>query len=165
MDQIIEELRRRIKKFKANGIIFWRQDLDDNSPLKERYASLANGKLDIYKNEEEFDNNENPLNEHPFDLSQYAVETDYNKFPKGNVTAGTFINRAFAGQGEFSALNIATSNYDLVHASKNFRFFLIPRVINETKPLKLAEFMSTDEESHKKWLSAFRKSCRYNPFL
>ena len=54
VDSQIEALKHKIKHFKANGIIFWRDDLDDNTPLKLRFASLMNGLVDIYSNEEEY---------------------------------------------------------------------------------------------------------------
>lgn len=50
----IQHLQQKIKSFKANGVIFWREDLDDNTPLKLRFASLMNGLVDIYRNEEEY---------------------------------------------------------------------------------------------------------------
>jgi len=156
----IKTLRSKIKHFKANGIIFWREDLDDNTPLKLRFASLAKGVLDIYKDEEAFDDGADPLNPRPLDLTEHTVEADYNNFPHGNKTAISYLNNAMAGQSEFSVLDIATSDYDLVLASKKFRFFLIPRIINEIKPLKMTEFMCTDEASYKKWINALREGCR-----
>lgn len=161
LEEQMQLLKKRIKHFKATGVIFWREDLDDNTPLKLRFASLANGSVDIYKSEDDFNNGANPLNDRPLNLAQYHFESDYNNFPKGNKTAQSFLNNAIAGQSEFSLLNIATSNYDLVQASKKYRFFLMPRVLNEIKPIKMTEFMCTDEAAYKKWLHAFRQGCRY----
>eukprot|EP00603_Paraphysomonas_imperforata_P012649 CAMPEP_0114466858 /NCGR_PEP_ID=MMETSP0104-20121206/9302_1 /TAXON_ID=37642 ORGANISM="Paraphysomonas imperforata, Strain PA2" /NCGR_SAMPLE_ID=MMETSP0104 /ASSEMBLY_ACC=CAM_ASM_000202 /LENGTH=420 /DNA_ID=CAMNT_0001640263 /DNA_START=82 /DNA_END=1347 /DNA_ORIENTATION=+ len=161
LEMKLKNLQEKIKHFKANGLIFWREDLDDNTPLKLRYASLSSGKVDIYKHEKAFMTGEDPLNARSLDLSQYAVETDYNHFPKGNTTASSWINNATAGQSEFSVLEIATSEYDLVQAIKKFRLFLIPRVLNEVKPLKIIEFMCTDEEAYKQWISALKQGCRY----
>lgn len=154
------KLRNKIKHFEASGIIFWRQDLDDNTPLKLRFAVIKNGSVDIYRNENEFMKGCDPLNSRSIDLSQYAVQSDYNHFPTGNTTVGSIFNKAVAGQSEFSVLEIASSDYDLVLAIKKFRLFLVPRILNEVKPLKIAEFMCTDEEAYKKWLAAFRQGCR-----
>ena len=111
-------------------------------------------------NDHRFDNGADPRNDRPVDLSQYVLEADYNHFPRGNTTAGSYLNEVMAGQSEFSVLDIATSQFDLVAASKKFRFFLVPRILNEIKPLKIMEFMSTDEEAYKKWLKAFKRGCR-----
>eukprot|EP00603_Paraphysomonas_imperforata_P013648 CAMPEP_0114481370 /NCGR_PEP_ID=MMETSP0104-20121206/17649_1 /TAXON_ID=37642 ORGANISM="Paraphysomonas imperforata, Strain PA2" /NCGR_SAMPLE_ID=MMETSP0104 /ASSEMBLY_ACC=CAM_ASM_000202 /LENGTH=388 /DNA_ID=CAMNT_0001656957 /DNA_START=21 /DNA_END=1184 /DNA_ORIENTATION=- len=157
LEMKLKNLQEKIKHFKANGLIFWREDLDDNTPLKLRYASLSSGKVDIYKHEKAFMTGEDPLNARSLDLA----ETDYNHFPKGNTTASSWINNATAGQSEFSVLEIATSEYDLVQAIKKFRLFLIPRVLNEVKPLKIIEFMCTDEEAYKQWISALKQGCRY----
>lgn len=111
--------------------------------------------------DDRFDNGADPRNARPLDLSQYGVEADYNQFPRGNTTAISYLNKVMAGQSEFSVLDLATSDFDLVAASKKFRFFLIPRILNEIKPLKMIEFMCTDEEAYKKWLNVFRKGCRW----
>lgn len=100
------------------------------------------------------------MNSRPINLTQYGVESDYNLFPRGNTTALSYLNKAIAGQSEFSVLDVATSEYNLIEANKKFRFFLIPRIINEIKPLKMIEFMCTNEEAYKKWLNAFRQGCR-----
>ena len=160
VSQQIIALQEKIKKFKASGIIFWREDLDDNIPLKLRFVSLQSGKVDIFRNLEDFDNGADALNSRPIDLKDYDVETDYNKFPVGNITVGSLLNKAISGQKDFSLIDIARSEYDLVEAHKRFRFFIIPRVMNETRPLKMVEFMATDEEAYKKWIATFRRSCR-----
>lgn len=57
VEEQLHALQHKIKHFKANGLIFWREDLDDNTPLKLRFASLTNGLVDIYRNEEEYEKN------------------------------------------------------------------------------------------------------------
>ncbi len=113
---------------KARGVLFWRGTLSSGGNFRECYATVEKGKLDFYKKEQDFVDHENSINKKPFQLWEYAVETDYRKFGRNIVTPQAGIRGAVIGQSDFSMIEIMRSPYDLKEASKKFKFALIPKV-------------------------------------
>jgi hypothetical protein len=55
---------------------------------------------------------------------------------------------------------LATSEYDLVEAVKNYRFMLVPKVFSELSPLPIGDFMASDDQAHKLWIKSFSRVIR-----
>lgn len=53
-----------------------RQSLSRGGKLELCFGVLESGKFDIYRNEEDYNTNQNPLTKKPFQLWKYRIETD-----------------------------------------------------------------------------------------
>lgn len=136
---------------RATGEIWMRQSLSRGGKLEICFGVLENGKFDIYRNEDDYNSNHNPITKKPFQLWKYRIESDVKKFSTDNVSLVNSLRSAVTGQGEFSVATLATSEYDLVEAVKKYRFLLVPKILSELSPLPIGDFMASDETAYKLW--------------
>lgn len=64
-------------KLKVKGILWKRQPIEDGGLFQKYYAVLEKGRLDFYKNEKDYRENSNPVNQRPVKLWQYNLELDH----------------------------------------------------------------------------------------
>lgn len=68
---------------------------------------------------------------------------------------GTSMMSAFVGSEEFALSDLMGSNYDLINASRNYKFGLVPKVISELSATTTHEFLAQEETSYRMWVEAF----------
>lgn len=109
-------------------MIFVLSSLSEGCQFKERFASLENGKLNIFKSEKDYLDFNSTLMK-PFQLNRYRVITapreveETSMAPKGSKLSGFF--------GGDSALPFGSSlrkDVNLSVALKRYRFNLVPKV-------------------------------------
>ena len=85
IDPVLETklaLRRVVEETKSEGWIYLRQPPAKGGNFIKKYAVLANGRLEFYRNDQDFMNHKNPVSKKPIKLYQYKLETDTKKFSR-----------------------------------------------------------------------------------
>ena len=63
------------------------------------------------------------------------------------------------GNEDFYVADIMKSDYDLIYASKNYKYALIPRVSSELVASEITELLAHDEKSYKQWIRVLSTIC------
>lgn len=146
-------------KLKAKGIVWKRKPLEKGGTFTKVFAVLEKGKLDFYNSEADYVNHENPLNTHPVKLWQHNVETDPRKFVRTVTSLRNTIKTALLGNEDFYVSDLMSAEYDLVYASKNYKFALIPKVSSELVASEITELLAHDEKAYKQWIRVLCTVC------
>ena len=67
----------QLKKSKFKGVIWQRTPAEEGGQFFKCYGTLKDGRLDFYKNEQDYLDHQNPLNKKPYKMWQFNVETDH----------------------------------------------------------------------------------------
>eukprot|EP01035_Chromulina_nebulosa_P021236 gene21236-27515_t len=143
-------------KLKARGLIWKRQPVEQGGLFVKYYAVLEKGKLDFYKNTQEYKDGFNPVNPTPLKLWELEIETDIKKFENKVISLRSVLTSTIVGNDEFTISDIMSSDYDLKYASKNYRFALIPKVASELTLQTVIELVAHDEKAYNQWIAALR---------
>ena len=141
-------------KLKAKGIIWRRKALEKGGTFIKVFAVLEKGKVDFYESEQHYINHENPINPQPVKLWQQNLETDPRKFARSVTSLRNTMKSALLGNEDFYVADLVKSEYDLVYASRNFKFALLPKVSSELVATEITELLAHDEKSYKQWVRA-----------
>lgn len=146
-------------KLKAKGAMWRRKPLEKGGSFVKVFAVLEKGKLDFYDSEQHYINHENPINSQPVKLWQHNLETDPRKFSRSVTSLRNTIKSAILGNEDFYVGDILKSEYDLIYASKNFKFALLPKVSSELIATEITELLAHDEKAYKQWVRALSTVC------
>lgn len=147
---------QKLTQTRARGMIWVRSLISTggDGKLYYRYAVIEKGLLNFYESENSFESNEPPVNKHPYQISSYRLETDSSLFPKGITSGIKSIRKRVLGQGEFSLIQLMSSEYDLKTAINMFRFVLLSEAVSELVHIDPIELMANDESQYNLWVSA-----------
>jgi hypothetical protein len=157
-DQKLREAFEMVKS-RCQGTIWRRIPLEEGGTYSKCYAVLEKGKVDMYKSENDYFKQSNPLIKVPIKLWNYYVETDQKKFRRNIASIRNTFKAAVLGNGEFGVKELLTSEHDLAFASENFKFALIPRLHSELVAMDNVEFICHDEKSYKQWVYTLSTVC------
>lgn len=146
-------------KSRCQGTIWRRIPLEEGGTYSKCYAVLEKGKVDMYKSENDYFKQSNPLIKVPIKLWNYYVETDQKKFRRNIASIRNVFKAAILGNGEFGVKELLTSEHDLAFASENYKFALIPRLHSELVAMDNVEFICHDEKSYKQWVYTLSTVC------
>lgn len=146
-------------RLKAKGVIWRRKPLEKGGTFVRVFCVLEKGKLDFYNSEQHYINHENPINAHPVKLWQENLETDPRKFARSVTSLRNTLKSAVLGNEDFYVADIMASEHDLVYASKNYKFALLPKVSSELVATEITELLAHDEKSYKQWIRALSTVC------
>lgn len=146
-------------KLKAKGVMWRRRALEKGGAFVKVFAVLEKGKLDFYESEQHYINHENPINPQPVKLWQHNLETDPRKFSRSVTSLRNTLKSAILGNEDFYVSDIMSSEFDLVYASKNFKYALLPKVSSELVATEITELLAHDEKSYKLWVRALSTVC------
>ena len=151
-DALIEGIR-----FRSRGILWKRLPIEEGGTYYQCFAVLEKGKLDFYRSNDDYRENNNPINKKALKLWELDCETDSRKFSKKVTAVGNVVKSALVGSEDFTVGDLLKyqKKYDLKYASKHFKFALIPKVSSELVVSEIHEFMAHDEDSFNAWTSAF----------
>lgn len=147
-----------LKKTKFKGVLWLRKPAEEGGIFTRCYGVLKDGRLDIYKAEQDYLDHLNPINKKPFKMWQFNVETDPRKFARPVTSLRNMVKSQFLGDDgqDFSFSDIMSSKDDLPYAAKHYRFALMPKVSSELQSVDNIELLGHDETCYKEWLSALR---------
>jgi len=146
-------------RLKAKGVMWRRRPLEKGGTFVKVFAVLEKGKLDFYDSEQHYINHENPINQQPVKLWQQNLETDPRKFSRSVTSLRNTLKAALLGNEDFYVSDVMASEFDLVYASKNFKFALLPKVSSELVATEITELLAHDEKSYKQWVRALSTVC------
>lgn len=146
-------------RLKAKGVMWRRRALEKGGTFVRVFAVLEKGKLDFYDSEQHYINHENPINQQPVKLWQQNLETDPRKFSRSVTSLRNTLKSAILGNEDFYVADVMSSEFDLVFASKNFKFALLPKVSSELVATEITELLAHDEKSYKQWVRALSTVC------
>jgi hypothetical protein len=142
-------------KLRVTGVLWKRQVIEHGGLFIKYFGVLEKGRLDFYKTEKDYRENNNPTNSKPVKLWQYNLELDYRKYQQNVTSLTTSIVSSFVGSEDFSVKDLMTSEYDLQNASRNYKFGLVPKVVSELVASTTHEFLAHDEATYRMWVEAF----------
>ena len=119
VDQVLElklSLRRVVEDTKSEGWIFLRQPPAKGGNFVKKYAVLANGRLEFFRNDQDFMNHKNPVSKKPIKLYQYRLETDTKRFSRDVVNLSSALLAGVLGHRDFSLQDIYSSPDNLEKA-------------------------------------------------
>lgn len=153
---------QELTRTKYRNIIWKRQNIEDGGLYQKFYGIIEKGKLDLYKSEKDYIENKNPVNDKPIKLWQYDLELDSRKYSKNVVSFSSTMKSKMLGNDEFSMADLLDSkngeeSYDLIYASRHFKFGLVPKVASELVSMSTHEFLAHDEKLYKAWIKSLKQ--------
>ncbi len=112
---------------KASGVVFMMSSLSQGSVFKQQYAVLENGKLMMFKNENDYLEFSNTVMK-PFTLSSYRIAGTPAEVEKTSVTPSSGSMFSISGHPNLSVSDKMRKDYDLSTAVVKYRFNLVPKV-------------------------------------
>ena len=118
------------------------------------FAVIDKGNLDIYATQEAYATHQNPMNDTPYKLFQYMLETDPRKFERTATSMRAVMKKKMFGDSDFEMNDILKGSQGLKEASENCKFALLPKVQTELVSQITLEFIAptTDYDEWIRWL-------------
>jgi hypothetical protein len=142
-------------RLKFKGILWRRSALESGGIYTRQFGVIDKGQLDLFKDEGSYMNHENPLNSRPYKLWHYILETDHRKYERQVTSLRNMVKRGITGNGDFDLKDLTSKKYDLVTASKEFKFALIPKVQTELVSQETIELLAHDRDTYAAWTTTF----------
>lgn len=160
-DPALEKLRnaRALKTCVENtimqGELFVRDSVVEGFCFRKRYVSLVAGRLEIYRDEADLRNLQNPLTSRPVKLYQYKYTKTTADFDRKVASVGGTLKGQLVGARHFYMQDIlSTSDVNFERAYQHGRFALVPASVDELRAREPIEFVAVDDAKFTQWEEA-----------
>lgn len=160
-DPALEKLRnaRALKACVENtimqGELFVRDSVVEGFCFRKRYVSLVAGRLEIYRDEADLRNLQNPVTARPVKLYQYKFSKTAADFDRKVASVGGTLKGQLVGARHFYMQDIlSTSDVNFERAYQHGRFALMPSSVDELRAREPIEFVAVDDTKFGQWEEA-----------
>ena len=137
LSKLRSECRRDLKSVEWTGVLWFRnlQDAHGSSTegvFEKAFASLDNGSLNFYKNEDEYLHFTSTLETNrSIKLLDYELESNAKKvagLDKHSLSLNNSLRSAVFGTNELSFMDMMSADFDVNAATSSYKFCLVPKV-------------------------------------
>ena len=149
------DLKARVENTILQGELFVREGISEGFSFRQRYVSLMAGRLEVYKDEADLRNLQNPLTTRPIKLYQYKYSKTTSEFERNVASLGGTLKGKIMGSKHFYMADImGRSDVNFEAAYEHGRFALLPSSIDELRSREPLEFVATDDAKFALWEEA-----------
>ena len=113
---------------------------------------MDKGKIDVYRNEELYIENENPVNRRPIDLIEYKIILNPKKAAlRASSSLAKTMKKAVSGNVDFAVKAQMSASFDMLTAVNSCVIYLEPKIKSELEVAPHYEFLAEDIKEFNGW--------------
>lgn len=146
-------LKDCVEKTSHQGVLFVRDPISQGGNFRKRFVTLSGGRMDIFKDEADISNANDPVNAKPIKLYQYKFSRNPQEFNRKFMNIGSAFKELTTGmRRDFYMQDVLMAgDVNLETAYDHFRFALVPVSIDELSHKEVIEFVAVDETKFDDW--------------